>query len=133
MAMHLRPPSTSRSHESMASEDLKWYRYFDRQGKKLSGYPWAGDVYHDYRTIFPLHVITGEPTKPIPLFGHGPDFGYFYFGSVWYNDELWNVGRMKDLQRRRPSRQLRRPGLERSRTGRKSLPSLENPPPPPTG
>ena len=39
MAMHLRPPSTSRSHESMAPEDLKWYRYFDRQGKKLSGYP----------------------------------------------------------------------------------------------
>jgi len=96
MAMHLRPPSTSRGHESMAPDDLKWYQYFDRQGKKISGYPWAGDVYHDYRTLFPLHGITGEPTKPIPLFGHGPDFGYFYFGSIWYNDELWNVGRMKD-------------------------------------
>ena len=96
MPMHLRPPSTSRSQESIAPEDLKWYRYFDRQGKKLSRYPWAGDVYHDYRTIFPLHVITGEPTKPIPLFGHGPDFGYFYFGSVWYNDELWNMGRKQD-------------------------------------
>lgn len=33
---------------------------------------------------------------PRPLFGHGPDFGYFYYGAIWYGDELWNGGRMKD-------------------------------------
>ncbi len=96
MAMHLRPPSTSRSQESMAPDDLKWYLYLDQQAKEISGYPWAGDVYEDYRNVHPFHVITEEPSRPIPLFGHGPDFGYFYFGSIWYNDELWNIGRMED-------------------------------------
>ncbi|MCY3777996.1 MAG: M14 family metallopeptidase [Candidatus Aminicenantes bacterium] len=96
MAMHLRPPSTSRSQESMAPEDLKWYVYLDKQAKAISGYPWAGDVYEDYRNVHPFHVITGEPSRPIPLFGHGPDFGYSYFGSIWYNDELWNIGRQED-------------------------------------
>lgn len=33
--MHLRPPSTSRSEESMFEEDLKLYKYFDEQGKRL--------------------------------------------------------------------------------------------------
>lgn len=40
--------------------------------------------------------MTGDPLKPNPLFGHGPDFGYFYYGAVWYGDELWNNGAMKD-------------------------------------
>ena len=40
--------------------------------------------------------MTGDPLKPEPLFGHGPDFGYFYYGSIWYGDELWNNGAMKD-------------------------------------
>jgi hypothetical protein len=40
--------------------------------------------------------MTGEPTEPSPLFGHGPDFGYFYYGAIWYGDELWNGGRMED-------------------------------------
>ena len=34
MPMHLRPPSTSKSEERMFEEDLKWYRCFDREGKK---------------------------------------------------------------------------------------------------
>ena len=34
-----------------------------------------------------------------PLFGHGPDFGYLYFGVPWYGDEIWNSGRMKDYDK----------------------------------
>jgi hypothetical protein len=81
--MHLRPPSTSPSEERMYPEDLKWYRIFDDIGKKKTGYEKAGDVYNDY----------GNGT---PLFGHGPDFGYWYFGAVWYGDEIWNGARNKD-------------------------------------
>jgi hypothetical protein len=81
--MHLRPPSTSSSSERMYPEDLEWYKYFDAVGKKITGYERAGDVYDDY----------GGGS---PLFGHGPDFGYWYYGSIWYGDEIWNNGRNKD-------------------------------------
>ncbi len=81
--MHLRPPSTSPSAERMYPEDLKWYKIFDEMGKKITGYSKAGDVYDDY----------GNGS---PLFGHGPDFGYWYFGAIWYGDEIWNGGRNKD-------------------------------------
>jgi hypothetical protein len=102
--MHLRPPSTSRSEESMFPEDLKIYQYFDREGKKITGYPYAGDVYWDYanagRDMRSMAAETGSdiPREPqgFPLFGHSPDFGYFQYGAVWYGDELWNGGRMKD-------------------------------------
>jgi len=102
--MLLRPPSTSRSDESMFPEDLKLYRYFDEQGKKITGYPYAGDVYYDYanagrdaRAMFldPDHTPETE-FKGEPLFGHSPDFGYFYYGAIWYGDEIWNGGRVKD-------------------------------------
>jgi hypothetical protein len=52
-------------------------------GKKLTGYEKAGDVYVDY----------GEGS---PLFGHGPDFGYWYLGAIWYGDEIWNGARYRD-------------------------------------
>jgi len=94
--MHLRPPSTSKSEERMFPEDLALYEYFDREGKKISKYPWAGDVYYDYRTRRKTNRITGDPTKPGPLFGHSPDFGYWYYGSIWYGDELWCGGRPVD-------------------------------------
>ena len=81
--MHLRPPSTSASEDRMYPEDLEWYRYFDELGKKITGYERAGDVYMDYN-------------RGNPLFGHGPDFGYWYYGAIWYGDELWNGGRYKD-------------------------------------
>jgi len=81
--MHLRPPSTSGSDERMYPEDLKWYKIFDEIGKKITGYEKAGDVYNDY----------GNGT---PLFGHGPDFGYWYYGAIWYGDEIWNGARNKD-------------------------------------
>ncbi len=81
--MHLRPPSTSPSAERMYPEDLKWYTYFDELGRKITGYEKAGDVYDDYGN--------GQP-----LFGHGPDFGYWYLGVVWYGDEIWNGGQYKD-------------------------------------
>jgi len=81
--MHLRAPSTSPSSERMYPEDLAWYKIFDEIGKKITGYARAGDVYNDY----------GGGS---PIFGHGPDFGYWYFGAIWYGDELWNGGRNKD-------------------------------------
>jgi len=67
----------------MYPEDLAWYRIFDEIGKKITGYEKAGDVYDDY----------GEGS---PLFGHGPDFGYWYYGAIWYGDEIWNGARYKD-------------------------------------
>jgi hypothetical protein len=94
--MHLRPPSTSKSSESMFPEDLAYYEHFDRLGQEITGFPWAGDVYEVYMTRFPENPVTGDPTRPSPLFGHGPDFGYFYLGAIWYGDELWNGGRHRD-------------------------------------
>ncbi|MDQ3070867.1 MAG: peptidase, partial [Acidobacteriota bacterium] len=32
-------------------------------------------------------------------FGHGPDFGYLSYGSVWYGNEIWNGGRMVDYDK----------------------------------
>jgi hypothetical protein len=81
--MHLRPPSTSSSTDRMYPEDLAWYKFFDAIGKKTTGYEKAGDVYDDY----------GNGS---PIFGHGPDFGYWYYGAIWYGDEIWNGGKMKD-------------------------------------
>lgn len=81
--MHLRPPSTSPSDERMFPEDLAWYKTFDNIGKKITGYKKAGDVYNDYGN--------GNP-----LFGHGPDFGYWYYGAIWYGDEIWNGARFRD-------------------------------------
>ncbi len=94
--MHLRPPSTSKSEERMYPEDLRYYEYFDSVGISITDYPWAGDVYEDYATRDPFSDVTGDPSRPNPLFGHGPDFGYFYYGSIWYGDELWNNGAMED-------------------------------------
>ncbi len=81
--MHLRPPSTSPSEERMYPEDLEWYRKFDAIGKSITGYKKAGDVYNDYGS--------GNP-----LFGHGPDFGYWFYGAIWYGDEIWNSARFRD-------------------------------------
>ncbi|GAB2481270.1 M14 family metallopeptidase [Algoriphagus taiwanensis] len=94
--MHLRPPSTSKSEERMYPEDLAIYKEMDQLGLSYTAYPWAGDVYETYATRYKVNSMTGDPLKPEPLFGHGPDFGYFYYGSIWYGDELWNNGAMKD-------------------------------------
>jgi hypothetical protein len=83
LPMHLRAPSTSPSSERMYPEDLYWYKWFDEIGKKITGYEKAGDVFND--------LMDGYP-----LFGHGPDFGYWYFGAIWYSDELWNNAEYKD-------------------------------------
>jgi len=89
--MHLRPPSTSRGEESMFPEDLALYLHFDSVGIGITGYPWAGDVYFDYATR------NNPEGTGSPLFGHGPDFGYFYLGAIWYGDELWDGGQVGDL------------------------------------
>ncbi len=94
--MHLRPPSTSKSEERMYPQDLAIYKEMDKLGLSYTSYPWAGDVYETYATRYKVNSMTGDPLKPEPLFGHGPDFGYFYYGSIWYGDELWNNGAMKD-------------------------------------
>jgi hypothetical protein len=94
--MHLRPPSTSYSAERMFPEDLAYYVHFDSIGMSITGYPWAGDVYDTYRTRIPINPFTGDSARPGPLFGHSPDFGYWYYGAIWYGDELWNGGAMRD-------------------------------------
>jgi hypothetical protein len=105
--MLLHGPSTSRMSESMFPEDMKIYQYFDEQGKKITGYPSAGDTYWDYanqgrddrdRRARGAEMGFEMPREPqgSPLFGHSPDFGYLYYGAVWYGDELWNGGRVKD-------------------------------------
>lgn len=94
--MHLRPPSTCEETECMFPEDRKLYQHFDSVGLSLTKYPWAGDVYRTYNTRVPVNPITGDTARPEPLFGHSPDFGYFYVGAIWYGDELWNGGRERD-------------------------------------
>jgi len=94
--MMLRAPSTCEETECMYPADLKLYQHFDSVGKAKTGYPWAGDVYRVYNTRIPVNPFTGDSARPSPLFGHGPDFGYFQYGVIWYGDELWNGGREKD-------------------------------------
>jgi hypothetical protein len=90
--MHLRGPSTCLEKECVFPSDLKLLQFFDSVGLSYTNYPWAGDVYYTYATRF---APPGQGT-PQPLFGHGPDFGYFQMGQVWYGDELWNGGRERD-------------------------------------
>ncbi|MBN1292079.1 MAG: peptidase [Candidatus Latescibacteria bacterium] len=97
--MHLRGPSTSKSEERMYPEDLELFRYFDKEGQKITGYPWAGDTYQNYQTRTKFNPVTGDPNIPVPLFGHGPDFGYWYYGSIWYGDELWCTGAVFDYDK----------------------------------
>jgi hypothetical protein len=80
--MLLRPPSTSPSDERMYPDDLELYKTFDKKGKEITGYARAGDVFLDY-----------SGGRGSPLFGHGPDFGYWYYGAIWYGDELYDGGR----------------------------------------
>ena len=125
MPMLLHGPSTSKMDESMFPEDMKIYKYFDEEGKKITGYPRAGDTYFDYSTGGRGEMPQGQAggrgaggaqapapseMRGSPLFGHSPDFGYLYYGAVWYGDELWNGGRVKDYDgdgRVTPLEQLR--------------------------
>ena len=95
--MHLRGPSTEFSEKVMFPSDLELFNYYDTLGMEITGYPWAGDTYNTYNTRTAVSSWSGDSTKPDPLFGHGPDFGYTYFGSIWYGDELWNGGLYGDL------------------------------------
>jgi hypothetical protein len=90
--MHLRGPSTCDDTECVHPSDLKYLLHFDSLGLTRTNYPWAGNVYRTYAT---RGAAPGQGT-PQPLFGHGPDYGYFQFGAVWYGDELWNGGRERD-------------------------------------
>jgi hypothetical protein len=99
--MILRGPSTSRSEETMLPEDLALIRKFDAKGLEITGYPWAGDTYYVYATRGGRNPVTGDDPRPTPLFGHGPDFGYSYYGAVWYGNEIWNGGRFVDYDKDR--------------------------------
>ena len=97
--MLLRGPSTSKSEESMFPDDRALFEAYDRRGLEITGYPWAGDVYDVYATRGGRNPLTGDLPRPTPLFGHGPDFGYFSFGAIWYGDEIWNGGRFEDYDK----------------------------------
>ena len=97
--MILRGPSTSRSEETMFPADLSLIKKFDAKGLEITGYPWAGDTYYVYATRGGRNPITGDDPRPTPLFGHGPDFGYSYYGVVWYGNEIWNGGRFTDYDK----------------------------------
>jgi hypothetical protein len=97
--MILRGPSTSTSEETMFPADLELIRTFDAKGLEITAYPWAGDTYRVYATRSGVNPLTGEPSRPTPLFGHGPDFGYSFYGAVWYGNEIWNGGRFVDYDK----------------------------------
>ncbi len=86
--MHLHGPSTSLSKERMYPDDITLYHYFDREGKKITGYRWAGEMY-DYLMRRKINAATGDSTRMSYNFGHGLEFGYWVYGSLWYGDELW--------------------------------------------
>jgi hypothetical protein len=90
--MHLRGPSSCDEEQCMFAADRKLFLHFDSLGLKRTGYPWAGNVYRVYAT---RNAPPGQG-QPQALFGHGPDFGYFQMGQIWYGDELWNGGRERD-------------------------------------
>jgi len=96
--MILHAPSTSRSEESIPEEDLKLFRYFDEQGRRITGYPIVGDIYWDIpnrmKEVFDGLKDFREEGKP--LFGQHVEFGYFQFGALWYGDEIWNAGKVVD-------------------------------------
>lgn len=96
--MILRGPSVSKSEETMFPEDLELIRKFDQKGLEITGYPWAGDTFFAYSTRNRTPA-PGEELQGTPLFGHGPDFGYSYYASVWYGNEIWNGGRMVDYDK----------------------------------
>ena len=77
----------------MFPADRKLFLHFDSLGIARTGYPWAGNTYQTYATRF---ARTPEEARPEALYGHGPDWGYFQFGAIWYGDELWNGGRERD-------------------------------------
>ena len=97
--MILRGPSTSTSEETIFPADLELIRRFDAKGLEITAYPWAGDTYRVYATRGGVNPLTGEPARPTPLFGHGPDFGYSFYGAVWYGNEIWNGGRFVDYDK----------------------------------
>ena len=96
--MILRGPSTSKSEESVFPEDLALLRKYDKRGMEITGYPWAGDTYFVYSTRGRT-APPGQELEGTPLFGHGPDFGYLYYGAIWYGNEIWNGGRMVDYDK----------------------------------
>ncbi len=97
--MLLRGPSTATTEEGMFPADAALAQKFDQKGLEITGYPWAGDVYHVYATRTGSNPMTGEPARDNPLFGHGPDFGYSYYGVIWYGNEIWNGGRFVDYDK----------------------------------
>jgi len=94
--MILRGPSTSKSEESVFPEDLVYLKKFDAKGLEITGYPWAGDTYWNYSNRGRGGAAPNPDAPGSPLFGHGPDFGYLYYGAIWYGNEIWDGGRLPE-------------------------------------
>ena len=95
--MHLRGPSVCEETECMSPGDLAIYKHMDSVGLSLSrSIPGPATSIAPTTRATAVNAFTGDSTRPEPLFGHGPDWGYSYFGAVWYGDEIWNGGREKD-------------------------------------
>jgi hypothetical protein len=92
--MILRGPSTSKSEESVFPEDLVYLKKFDQKGMEITGYTWAGDVFWNYSNRGRGGAAPSPDAPGTPLFGHGPDFGYLYYGAIWYGNEIWDGGRL---------------------------------------
>jgi hypothetical protein len=88
---HLRAPSTCEPRACLHARDRRLLESFDRTALSFTNNRFAGDVYRTYMAEYAYWWPT-----PYPIFGHGPDFGYFQFGAVWYGDELWNGGEFED-------------------------------------
>ena len=89
----------------MFPEDLKIYRIFRRRGQEAPAMPTPAIRISNTpiwnragRACAACADAPREPQPPrgSPIFGHSPDFDYLYYGAVWYGDELWNGGRLKD-------------------------------------
>ena len=101
VARHVRADDPARAvdeqvEESMFPEDLELIKKFDQKGLEITGYPWAGDTFFVYANARRRDPLTGRTPRPAPLFGHGPEFGYLYYGAVWYGNEIWNGGRLRE-------------------------------------
>lgn len=78
--VHLHGPSTT-PQSSMFPEDSRWYDYFDSLGLSITGYKAAMQAYNK-------GFFGGGPR-----FGIGHDFGYWFYGAIWYGDELYDAGK----------------------------------------
>ena len=70
------------SESRSVPEDLVYLKKFDAEGRRSPVI--RGRVTRS--GITPTADVAAprpKPTRRSPLFGHGPDFGYLYYGAIW--------------------------------------------------